>query len=50
MMPLELSVSDATIWSLTLESLIMIQEAAFTLIRDDYSAGVTYDDCQTIIN
>ncbi len=29
MMPLESSVSDATIWSITLESLIMILEVSF---------------------
>jgi len=44
MTPLELSVSDATIWSVTLESSITILEASFTLIYDVYSTGITYDD------
>jgi hypothetical protein len=46
MMPLLSEVSDATIWSGTLESSIMISEASFTLIYDLYSTGVTYDDRQ----
>ncbi len=50
MMPLELSLSDATIWSVALESSIVILEASFTLIFDVYSRGVTYDDCQSIIH
>ncbi len=44
MMPLESSVSDATIWSVTHKSSIMILEASFTLIRDAYSTGITYED------
>jgi hypothetical protein len=48
-MPLEMSVSDATIWSITLESSNTIQEASFTLIHDVYSTGVTYDNCQLTI-
>ncbi len=44
MAPLELSVSDATIWSVTLEVSIRILVASFTLIFDVNSTGVTYDD------
>ncbi len=44
MMPLELSVSGVTIWSITLESLIMILEPLFTLIDDVYGTDITYDD------
>ncbi len=44
MMPQELSVSDATILSVTLEPSITILEALFTLIYDVYSTGVTHDD------
>jgi hypothetical protein len=44
MMPLESSVSDATIWSITLESSITILQASFTLICDVYSTGISYDD------
>ncbi len=43
-MPLELSVSGITIWSITLESLIMILEPSFTLIYDFYGTGITYDE------
>ncbi len=50
MMPQELSLSDATIWSIALESSIMILEASFTLIFYIYSIGITYDDCQSIIH
>jgi hypothetical protein len=46
MTPLELSVSDATILSITIELSIMILEVSFTLICDAYCKGVTYDDCQ----
>ncbi len=46
MMPLESSVSDATILGITLESSIMILEMSFTLIYDVYSTSITYDDCQ----
>jgi len=49
MMPLESSVSDATIWSITLGSSIIILEASFRLIYIVLSAGVTYDDCQLTI-
>ncbi len=48
-MTLELSVSDAPIWSITLESSIMILEASFTLIYHVYSTGITFDDCQLMI-
>jgi hypothetical protein len=46
MMPLVSSESDATIWSITLELPIMIQEALFTHIYGVYGIGVTYDDRQ----
>ncbi len=49
MMPLELSVSDATIMSIAVESSIMFLEASFTIIYDVYSTGVTYDDWQLMI-
>jgi hypothetical protein len=49
-MPLELSLSDTTIWSVTLESSITIVEASFTLICEVYSTGITCDDCQLIVN
>ncbi len=49
MTPLELLVSEATIWSITLESSITILEASFTLIYNVTSTGVTYDDCQLTI-
>jgi hypothetical protein len=49
MTPLGSSVSGATIWSVTLESSIMILEASFTLICDAYSTGITYDDSQFMI-
>ncbi len=49
MTPLELSVSDATVWSVTLELSIMILEVSFLLIYDVYSTGVTYDDHQLTI-
>jgi hypothetical protein len=45
-MPLEQSVSDTTIWSVTLDLLIMIFETSFTLIYGVYSKCITYDDCQ----
>jgi hypothetical protein len=38
MMPLELSVSDATIWSITLESSITILEASF----DDHTMFIVF--------
>ncbi len=46
MLPLESSVSDATIWSIALESSSMTLEALFTLIYDVYSTGISYNDCQ----
>jgi hypothetical protein len=46
MMHLEFSVSDATIWSVTLESSITILELSFTLIYNVYNTGVTYGDHQ----
>ncbi len=49
MMALELSLSVATIWSITLELSIMILHVSFTLIYDVYSTGITYDDCQLMI-
>ncbi len=45
MAPLESSVSDTTIKSITLELSITIQEASLTLIYDVYITGITYDDC-----
>jgi hypothetical protein len=48
-MSLKLSVSNATIWSITLELSIMILEALFILIYDIYNTGITYDDCQLMI-
>ncbi len=42
--PLELSVSEDTIWSVTLELLIMILETSFTLIYTVYIAGATYNE------
>ncbi len=48
-MPLELSVSYAIIWSVSLESSIKILEASFTLIYDVYSTGIAYDDHQLMI-
>ncbi len=44
MMPLQLSVSDAIIWNVTLELSIIILEMPFTFIYDVYSTGITYDD------
>jgi len=41
---IELIVSDATIWSTTLEVSIMILEASFTFICDVYSIGLTNDN------
>ncbi len=49
MIPLESPVSDATIWSITLDSSITILEASFALIYDVYGTGVTYDDHQYMI-
>ncbi len=46
MTPPELSVSDATIWSITLESSITTLEGLFVLIYDVYTTGITYDDHQ----
>jgi hypothetical protein len=50
MTPLELSVSDATIWSITLELSIMILDESFTIIYYVYSTGLTYDDYQSLID
>ncbi len=36
--------SDATIWSVTLEPSITILDASFTLIYNVYGTGVTHDD------
>ncbi len=44
MTPLESSVSDATIWSITLELSITILEASFTLIYYVYGIGDTRDN------
>jgi hypothetical protein len=54
MTPLEPSVSDATIWSITLESSIMILEVSFTLMYDVYIAlasliSSSIDDCNISI-
>ncbi len=49
-MPLESSVSDATVWIITLELSIMILKVSFTLIYDVYSTGITYDEHQSIVN
>ena len=51
MTPLELSVSDATIWRVTLGLSIMILVASFTLIYDVYSVGSSglYYICITIV-
>jgi hypothetical protein len=46
MTPLELSVSDATIWSITVELSVTILESSFSVIYDVYSTGITYDDLQ----
>ncbi len=46
MMHLESAVSDATIWSVTLDSSITILEASFTLIYVVYTIGISYDNCQ----
>ncbi len=45
-MPPELSMSDAKIWSITLESSIMIVEASVSLIYCVLSTGINYDDRQ----
>ncbi len=44
MIPLVSSVSETTIWSVTLEPSTTILEASFTLIYNVYSTGVTHDD------
>ncbi len=49
MTPLESSVSDATVWSITQELSIAILDVSFTLISDVYSTGVTYGDSQLTI-
>ncbi len=43
MMLLELPVSNATIWSITIDSSVMLLEVSFTLIYADYSTGITYN-------
>ncbi len=48
MVPIELPVSDATIWSITLKSSTMTLDASNTLIYDVYSTGITYDYCQYV--
>jgi hypothetical protein len=45
MTPLELSESDATIWSVTLELSITILEASFAQIYEVY----VFDDCNMFI-
>jgi hypothetical protein len=49
MMPLKSLVCDAIVWSITLDSSIMILEASFTLICDVYRTGITYDDRNVFI-
>ncbi len=49
MIHLELSVSDATIWSINLELSVMILEASLSLICDTYGKGITYNDHQLFI-
>jgi len=49
MMPIEASVSDGTIWSITLELTITILEALFTLIYYVYSTDITNDNHQLMI-
>jgi hypothetical protein len=49
MTPLELSVSDTTIWSITLELSNTILVVLFTTINDAYGKGITYDDRQLTI-
>ncbi len=47
---LELSVIDTTIWSVTLESSITIQEVSFTVIYDVYSTGISFNEQATDLN
>jgi hypothetical protein len=47
-MPLVLSVGGAPIWSVSLELLIMVLEASFTLICGVNSTGSTYDNCKYV--
>ncbi len=49
MTPLEPSISDATIWSVTLESSVTILKGSIALIYDVNSTGVTYGDRQLTI-
>jgi hypothetical protein len=44
MVPLGVSVSDTTVWIITLVLSFTILDAAFTLIYDVYSTDITYDD------
>ncbi len=39
-----LSVSDATVFSVTLKSSIMTPEVSFTIVYDVYKIGITVDD------
>ncbi len=48
-MPLELLVSDATIWGITLVLSITILVTLFSLSYAVYSTGITYDDHQLTI-
>jgi hypothetical protein len=49
MKPLELSDSNAEIWSVTLALSITNLEASFSLIYDVYRTGISYDDHQLTI-
>jgi hypothetical protein len=48
-MNLELSVSDATICNMLLESSIMLLESLITLSENIYCAGVNHDDPYIIL-
>ncbi len=43
-----MSVTDDTIWSITLESSITILEASFKLIYDVYNTGIIYNAQHTL--
>jgi hypothetical protein len=49
MSPPGLLVSDATIWSATLDSSIMIQDALFSVIYYVYSTSINYDAINVFI-
>ena len=49
MKPIVLSVSDETIWSITLEPSSTILEASSSIIHDFYSTVITYDNHQLMI-